>query len=111
MARTIKLLSNGLGQDVTLYPDLVPFQPDSTRAAARIPLILYIYRVPGRKGIMLANIISQAVSHDVVDVFLTRTKIPNESPTDLDVNECIYYLRYDDSRPPSKSSLMQFLKA
>lgn len=40
-------------------------------------------------------------------MFLTKHKIPNESPTDLDVNECIYYLRYDDLGVQSKQNLLE----
>ena len=79
MARAIKFFSDEANQAVTIYPDQVPHQPFPDPVLQSGPLVLYIYRVPGRK-----------------DVFLTKYKIPNESPTDLDVNQSLYYLRYDD---------------
>lgn len=79
MSRSIKFFSAKSNQAVTIYPDHVPHKPLSDPVLQSGPLVLYIYRVPGRK-----------------DVFLTKYKIPNQSPTDLDVNQSLFYLRYDD---------------
>lgn len=69
----------GNEETVPIRPDSVPSEPFRLDGRPRLPLTLYIYRVPGKK-----------------DLFLTQHKVLNDRPTAYDVNGCCYYVRYDD---------------
>lgn len=77
--REIKPLQHFPGDVVTVKPDDVPRAPGQNEHLPRTSLMLYIYRVPGKR-----------------DLFLTQHKIPNDHPTATDVNGSSYYVRYDD---------------
>ena len=78
-SREIKPLVYFPGDVAIIKPDDVPKVPGQNEHIPRTSLVLYIYRVPGKR-----------------DLFLTQHKVPNDHPTAMDVNGCSYYVRYDE---------------
>ena len=88
--REIKPLTHFPGEVETIRPDDIPKAPGQNDNLPRTSLVLYIYRVPGKR-----------------DLFLTQHKIPNDHPTATDVNGSSYYLRYDNWSGPTRNYTSQ----